>query len=258
MHHQKLILFDFDGVIVDGIAEYWSSSKLACEKYLSNNVNTLNINKYIEVPKIFIEMRPWVKYGWEMVLITHEILKACKPLNNITKVSFLKNYEENCSELLLENSWNSLKLQQYLDDARAFQIKTDLSKWLSLHKPFNEVISFIRYAQDKGYVIGIISTKGKIFTSRILQKLDIYPELIFGYESGNKIDIISNLSLNYDIRGFIEDRKKTLLNVLENNQTKFISCYLAEWGYLKSTDKNNLPKGITLLKIKNLEDLLAN
>ena len=258
MHQPKLILFDFDGVIVNGIDEYWFSSKLACEKYLLTNSQDLNINNYVEVPKIFVEIRPWVKYGWEMVLITHEILKTYEPLNNHTKNSFLENYEENCSKLLLRYSWNSSKLQQCLDDAREFQIKNDLKRWISFHRPFEEVISFINYAKDKGYKIGVISTKGKNFTSTILSNLNIFPELIFGYESGAKVDIISNLSLNYDIKGFIEDRRKTLSNILQNNKTKFINCYLAEWGYLKSTDKLDLPQGIKLLKIKNLEDLVAN
>ena len=193
-----------------------------------------------------------------MVLITHEILKKYKPLNNLTKNSFLENYEENCSKLLLEYSWKSIELQQSLDNARVFQIRNDFKKWISLHRPFNEVVSFIKYAKDKGFKIGVISTKGKIFTSKILSNLDIFPELIFGYESGSKIDIISNLSINYEITGFVEDRRKTLLNILENDQTKFINCFLAEWGYLKSTDKINLPKGIKLLKIKNLEDIVAN
>ena len=258
MHHQKLILFDFDGVIVNGIEEYWFSSKLACKKYLLNYAKNLNIDKYIEVPKIFVEIRPWVKYGWEMVLIAHEILKTYEPLNNLTKNSFLKNYEVNCSKLLLEYSWKSIKLQQCLDDARVFQIKNDLDKWISLHRPFHEVVSFIKYAQGKGYKIGVISTKGKTFTSKILSNLNIFPELIFGYESGAKVDIIENLALSYEIKGFVEDRRKTLINILQNNQTKFINCYLAEWGYLKSTDKIDLPKGIKLLKIKNLEDLVAN
>ncbi len=56
MHHQKLILLDFDGVIVNGIDEYWFSSKLACKKYLLTNSNNLNINNYIEVPKIFMKL----------------------------------------------------------------------------------------------------------------------------------------------------------------------------------------------------------
>tara|TARA_B100001121_G_C18286281_1_gene433119 strand:- start:12 stop:593 length:582 start_codon:yes stop_codon:yes gene_type:complete len=193
-----------------------------------------------------------------MVLITHEILKTYEPLNDLTKDSFIKNYEENCSKLLLKYFWDSIELQQYLDNARSFQIKNDLKKWISLHRPFNEVINFMRYAKDKGYKIGVISTKGKTFTTKILSNLNIFPELIFGYESGAKVKIIENLTLNYDIKGFVEDRRKTLLDILRNNQTKFIKCYLAEWGYLKNDDKNDLPQGIKLLKIKNLEDLVAN
>tara|TARA_B100000212_G_scaffold204597_1_gene154391 strand:- start:178 stop:954 length:777 start_codon:yes stop_codon:yes gene_type:complete len=258
VHRQKLILFDFDGVIIDGIDEYWFSSKLACEKYLLSDLNNINMNKNIKVPKIFAEIRPWVKYGWEMVLITHEILKTHEPLNNLIKNSFLENYEKNCSQLLLEYSWKSIELQRCLDHARVFQIKNDLKKWISLHQPFNEVVSFIKSAKDKGYKIGIISTKGKTFTSKILSNLNIFPELIFGYESGAKVDIISKLSLSYEIKGFVEDRRKTLLDIMQNNQTKNINCYLAEWGYLKSTDKIDLPEGIKLLKIKNLEDLVAN
>ena len=258
MHHQKLILFDFDGVIVNGIEEYWFSSKFACEKYLLNNSKNLDIDKYIEVPKIFVEIRPWVKYGWEMVLITNEILKTHEPLNNLTKNSFLENYEENCSKLLLKYSLNSNELQQYLDNARLFQIKKDLKRWISLHRPFNEVVSFIRYAKTKGYNIGVISTKGQTFTSKILSSLNIFPELIFGYESGAKVDIISNLSLSYDIKGFIEDRRQTLTDMLQNSQLKSINYYLAEWGYLKYSDKIDLPQGIKLLKMKNLKDLVAN
>ena len=258
MHHQKLILLDFDGVIVNGIDEYWFSSKLACEKYLLTHSKNLNINNYIEVPKIFVEIRPWVKYGWGMGLIAHEILKTYEPLNNHTKNSFIENYEENCLKLLLRYSWNSSKLQQCLDQAREFQIKNDLNRWISLHRPFNEVISFIKYAKDKGYKIGVISTKGKNFTSKILSNLKIFPDLIFGYESGAKVDIISNLSQNYDIKGFVEDRRNTLLNILQNDKTKFINCFLAEWGFLKSTDTIDLPQGIKLLKIKNLKDLVAN
>ena len=258
MHRQKLILFDFDGVIVDGIDEYWFSSKLACEKYLLRNSNNITNNHNIKVPKIFIEIRPWVKYGWEMVLMTHEILKPYEPLNSQTKNPFLENYEKNCSKLLLEYSWKSFELQKYLDDEREFQIKNDLKQWISLHRPFNEVVSFIKYAKEKGYKIGVISTKGQSFTAKILSNLNIFQELIFGYESGTKVDIISNLTLSYDIKGFIEDRRKTLSNILKNDQTKFINCYLAEWGYLKSTDKFDLPCGIKILKMKNLKDLVAN
>ena len=161
---------------------------------------------------------------------------------------------QSLSEILV----NELKKQGIENCRIEGKDSNDLKKWISLHRPFNEVVRFIKFAKNKGYKIGIISTKGKTFTEKILSYLDIHPELIFGYESGPKVKIISNLSLSYDIKGFVEDRRKTLSKILQNNQTKFINCYLAEWGYLKSTDKIDLPQGIKLLKIKNLEDLVAN
>ena len=57
--------------------------------------------------------------------------------------------------------------------------------------------------------------------------------------------------------GFLEDRKKTLMNIKHNSDTKHIPCYLADWGYLKTTDRINLPSEIKLLKLRNLEELLA-
>ena len=75
MTDQKIFLFDFDGVIVDGMDEYWHSSLLACEKFLNSPNIAVDQKLYKKVPNTFKEIRPWVKYGWEMVLITHEIIK---------------------------------------------------------------------------------------------------------------------------------------------------------------------------------------
>jgi len=45
---QKIFLFDFDGVIVDGMQEYWHSSLLACERYLNSPNITINQKLYQE------------------------------------------------------------------------------------------------------------------------------------------------------------------------------------------------------------------
>ena len=105
--------------------------------------------------------------------------------------------------------------------------------------------------------IGVLTTKGKIFAEKMLKQLNIFPEFIFGYESGTKIKIAENLTQTYEILGFIEDRKKTLINLKKNSGTSHIPCFLADWGYLKDSDRNNLSNGILLLKLSNLEELVA-
>jgi len=43
---QKIFLYDFDGVIVDGMQEYWHSSLLACERYLNSHNITIDQKLY--------------------------------------------------------------------------------------------------------------------------------------------------------------------------------------------------------------------
>ncbi len=257
MSSQKLFLFDFDGVIVDGMNEYWHSSLLTFEKFLNCPNILIDQDLYKKVSNTFIEIRPWVKYGWEMLIIVHQIIKRKDPLNNQNKINFLNKYNQNCQKVLLENYWVADDLQKSLDNARKYQIDNNFDNWIKLHKPFYEVIDFIEKIKKKNIQTGIITTKGKIFAGKFLERLNIFPELIFGYESGTKVEITSKLSREYEILGFIEDRRNTLIDIKQNSVTNNIPCYLADWGYLKSIDRLNLPYEIKLLKLKSLENLLA-
>ena len=51
--------------------------------------------------------------------------------------------------------------------------------------------------------------------------------------------------------------KKTLINIKRNAETCHIPCFLADWGYLKESDKNKLSTEIKLLKLGNIGELVA-
>ncbi len=257
MTDQKVFLFDFDGVIVDGMDEYWHSSLLACEKFLNSPNIVVDQKLYKKVPNIFKEIRPWVKYGWEMILIVHEILKKENSLNNFNKDNYINKYHQNCQRILKDNCWLAKDLQEILDKSREYQIEKDFEKWVNLHNPFFEVVKFMEELKKREIKTGIITTKGKIFAEKILKQLNIFPEFVFGYESGTKIEIAEKVTQTYEILGFIEDRKKTLINIKQNYKTSHIPCLLADWGYLKETDRYNLSNGIKLLKLDDLEQLVA-
>ncbi len=257
MSSQKIFLFDFDGVIVDGMQEYWHTSLLACERYLNSPYISVDQKLYKRVPNSFKEIRPWVKYGWEMILIVHEIIKTENPLTNDNKDDFINNYYQNCQKILKDNYWLAEDLQTILNKSREYQIHKDFRKWVDLHNPFFEVINLIEELSKREIKTGIITTKGKIFAEKILRQLNIYPEFVFGYESGTKIKIAQKLSETNEILGFIEDRKKTLIEIKQNSETSHIPCFLANWGYLKESDRYNLNNGIKLLKLVNLEELVA-
>ena len=257
MPGQKLFLFDFDGVIVDGMKEYWHSSLLACENFLNSPDIKIDQTFYNSISNTFKEIRPWVKYGWEMVLIVHEIVRKENALNEKNKKKFIDKYDQNCQKILKDNLWLAKDLQQFLDESRRSQIDQDFEMWVNLHNPFYEVLNFIEKLKKNRINTGIITTKGETFAAKILEKLNIFPEFIFGYESGTKVEIASHLSKQYDIVGFLEDRRKTLADITKNPETKNIPCFLADWGYLKESDRNSLPQEIRLLKLKNLENTLA-
>ena len=238
--------------------EYWHSSLLACEKYLNSPYISVDQKLYKRVPNTFKEIRPWVKYGWEMVLIVHEIIKKENPIKNHNKDDFINNYHQNCQRILKYNSWIDKDLQKILDKSRKYQINKNFERWVNLHNPFFEVINFLKELKKREIKTGIITTKGKIFAEKILKQLNIFPEFIFGYESGTKIKIAEKLTKTHKILGFIEDRKKTLIDIKNNSGTSHIPCFLADCGYLKDSDRYNLSDEIILLKLNNLEELVAN
>ena len=237
--------------------EYWHSSLLACERYLNSPNITIDQKLYQGVPNSFKEIRPWVKYGWEMILIVHEIIKTENPLKSDNKNDFINNYHQNCQRILNENSWKAEDIQKMLDKSRKYQIDKDFKSWVNLHKPFFEIINFMKELSKREIKTGFITTKGKIFAEKILKQLNIFPEFIFGYESGTKIKIAEKLTKTYEILGFIEDRKKTLIDIKHNSKTSHIPCFLADWGYLKDSDRDNLSNNIKLLNLNDLEHLLA-
>ena len=237
--------------------EYWHSSLLACERYLNSPNITIDQKLYQGVPNSFKEIRPWVKYGWEMILIVHEIIKTENPLKSDNKDDFINNYHQNCQRILNENSWIAEDIQKMLDKSRKYQIDKDFKSWVNLHNPFFEILNFMEELREKGIKTAVITTKGKIFAEKILKQLNIYPEIIFGYEAGTKTKIAEKLAQHYEILGFIEDRKKTLIDIKQNSETSHIPCFLANWGYLKESDRYNLSNEIKLLKLGNLEELVA-
>ena len=171
--------------------------------------------------------------------------------------SYINKYHQNCQRILEDNCWHAEDLQKILDESRKYQIEKDFEKWVNLHNPFFEVINFMEALSKREIQSAIITTKGKVFTEKILKQLNIFPEFIFGYESGTKIKIAEKLTQTYEILGFIEDRKKTLIDIKQNSETSHIPCFLADWGYLKESDKNKLSNEIKLLKLGNLGELVA-
>ena len=255
MKTKPLLIFDLDGVIIDGMDEYWHSSRQACINLLGGELNNYLTN---EIPEAFKYLRPWVQHGWEMVLITAELTRPESYLISEGWKKFAKHYSERCKEALEIWQWHPRQIQQVLDKVRTDQINKNLNAWLAKHECFSGIPDRINELQKEENDIAILTTKGAEFTGRLLKLFQIKSNLLYGHESGSKIDVLTQISQDRTILGFIEDRRATLEKVLKTPGLNSIPCFLASWGYLKPNDSKNLPQGIYLLEQKTFTRPLAN
>ena len=246
MTEKPLLVLDFDGVIVDGIEEYWSSSRQTCLNILSAKEKDI-ISFPSEIPKTFKAMRPWVHHGWEMVILAAECSHKSSQLNLKGLHDFSKNYQIECSLSLKKWGWTASQLQEALNQTRREAISNNFNQWLDFHQPFSLVTQRLKTIEKEGIEFAVLTTKSIEFTNKLLDCFDVQPKLVFGHESGSKVHVLNQLLKKRIIIGFIEDRRTTLEKVLEDPKLRSIPCYLASWGYLKPQDMNNLPSGITLL-----------
>jgi len=253
---KPLLVLDFDGVIVDGIKEYWSSSRQTCLNILSSQEKEL-IFLPNDIPITFRNMRPWVHHGWEMVILAAECADKTSQLNLKGIENFSKNYSKECTSALTGRGWTPSKLQEALNQTRREAISNNFSQWLNFHQPFSLVTQRLKTLENEGIEFAVLTTKSIEFTKKLLDCFDLQPKLVFGHESGSKVDVLNQLLQKRIIRGFIEDRRTTLEKVLENQTLRSIPCYLASWGYLKPQDRNNLPPGIKLLNLDILREPIS-
>ena len=257
MIKKPLLVFDFDGVIVDGIKEYWSSSRQTCLNILPAKEKEI-VYFPNEIPKAFKAMRPWVHHGWEMVILAAECSNKTSQLNLKGLEKFSKNYQIECSLALKKWGWKSFQLQESLNQTRREAISNNFNQWLNFYQPFPFVNKRLRSLEREGIEFAVLTTKSIEFTNKLLDSFDLKPKLVFGHESGSKLEVLNQLLKTRIIQGFIEDRRTTLEQVLEDPNLKSIPCYLASWGYLKPEDKDNLPNGIKLLNPDSLREPISN
>tara|TARA_B100000579_G_scaffold357297_1_gene313232 strand:+ start:50 stop:829 length:780 start_codon:yes stop_codon:yes gene_type:complete len=254
---EPLLVLDFDGVIVDGIEEYWASSRQTCLNIFSAQEKEI-ISLSNEIPTNFKAMRPWVHHGWEMVLLAAECSDKNSQLNVKGIEKFSKNYSKECSLALNKWGWEPTQLQEALNQTRREAITHNLNKWLNYHQPFSSVVHRLQRLEEEGIEFAVLTTKSIEFTKKLLDCFKLQPKLIFGHESGSKVAVLNQLLKKRIIRGFIEDRRITLEKVTEDPKLKSIPCYLASWGYLKPEDRKNLPSSIQLLNLKTLKKPISN
>ena len=246
MTAHPLLVFDFDGLIVDGMAEYWWSAWMAAQR-LDAEPQGLGPDA---VPQGFRRLRPWVHHGWEMVLLAAEY-------SQLEVSAWVADYAGQQAEAMARWGVSPDMLQQALDRVRHHALTSVRPQWLALHRPFPGVVERLKVLGSEDVDWAVLTTKGAAFTAELLDGLGLQPWRLYGREDGTKPDVLLRLQEERPLRAFVEDRRATLETVLATPGLGQLSCLLVRWGYLKPQDLIGLPDGMHSIDLKGLNRPLA-
>jgi len=242
------LVFDFDGVLVDGMEEYWSSAREAAIGLRSDFALPE------EAPTAFRRLRPRVHKGWEMVLLA--LLLASHPEGLLEEQ--VGPDPEWSTQLLPDWAGGPGSLQQPLETARELAIASDLDRWLARYHFYPGVVRRLQGLRVEGVAWGVLTTKAERFTRQILDSRQLAPSWVIGHERGSKTEVLKVLQRqSHQQIWFVEDRRETLEAVRAVPELASVRCYLASWGYLRPEDFIGLPEEIQLLKPEEFAASLA-
>lgn len=218
----SLLAFDFDGVICNGVREYFQTS---WQVYLRLwGVAGQLPSAHLE--QMFYHLRPVVETGWEMPVLIHALESG------FTEESILQDWSNIALELLHHHRLLPPDVGNLVDEVRDRWIHTDLEGWLGLHDFYPGMIDYLKSLED----FVIISTKEARFIQALLERqgVAITVDRIYGKEQQrSKAETLKTFQGKNLI--FIEDRLKTLQSIAHHPELDSVQLLLADWGY-------NLPK----------------
>jgi phosphoglycolate phosphatase-like HAD superfamily hydrolase len=229
-----LPVFDFDGVLVDGMPEYWWSARRAA----------LELDPSLDLPEqaplAFGQLRPRIHKGWEMVLVAAELGRPDFDLD-----AAFADYDATLQGALARCGRGAGELQAALELVRQAALASDPDAWLALHRFYPGVVERLRSLEAEGVGWAVLTTKGGAFASRLLAAAGLAPLAVYGHEQGSKPEVLLRLRGLQRPLWFVEDRRPTLELVRTTAGLEEVRCFLALWGYLAPGDVEGLePLGI--------------
>jgi phosphoglycolate phosphatase-like HAD superfamily hydrolase len=224
----QILALDFDGVICDGILEYFQTTKRTYETIWKVG----DRDRLDQFADQFYRLRPVIETGWEMPILLRALVLEI-PNENI-----LDNWPAILKNLLESDQLDKSLIIQNFDKVRDEWITQDLDSWLGLHCFYPGVIERLKQMLNSSTQLYIISTKESRFTQTLLaeQGVLINPQYILGKEVKQPKyktlrQILDQNQLNPEQLWFVEDLLKTLQLVADQPNLNKLGLFLADWGY---------------------------
>lgn len=239
MNNQQptILALDFDGVICDGLIEYFATTKKTYQQIWHHN----HIGDDLALS--FYKLRPVIETGWEMPILLRALVLG------ITEAEILTDWSAIAGKIIESESeqLNKKELAQKLDQVRDSWINSDLDGWLKLHRFYPGVIDRLQQIINSSVELYIVTTKEGRFVKRLLQErgIDLPVAKIIGKESKRpKYETLRIIRDNTNTAGanlsiyFVEDRLPALQQVAQQSDLQFVKLFLADWGYNIERDRN--------------------
>ncbi len=225
-----LLVLDFDGVICNGLREYFQSSKGVYQQIWQGQT-AADLDRH---GANFYQLRPVIETGWEMPLLLRALVVGIDP------VEIQKDWHSICQTLQTQENVGKSQLAPALDQVRDAYINNDLDYWLGLHDFYPGVVEQLSHWLNSGSPqwLYIVTTKEGRFVQQLLKDQQITFPLgqIIGKEIKQpKFKTLEQLLQKHQCPSsqmwFVEDMVTTLQSVARQPVLDQTALFLADWGY---------------------------
>ena len=231
-----ILALDFDGVLCDGMLEYFQTSWRTYSQIWQPESQTPP--DYLAPD--FYRLRPVVEVGWEMPILLRALVLG------VSEEKILQDWPMVALEIIESEQLDAADIGKKVDAVRDEWIATDLDGWLGLHRFYPGVIERVHGLLSAPQAspleiptqLFIVTTKEGRFVKQLLQQqgIQLSEERIIGKEIKRpKHQTLRLLIEAFTGEGvtlwFVEDRLKTLQSVQQQADLNHVSLYLADWGY---------------------------
>lgn len=225
-----LLALDFDGVLCDGLLEYFAIACLTHQQlwHFSEPIPG-------ELEDAFYQLRPVIETGWEMPVLIQALIEGRSP-DEITH-----HWRAIAEDIVQRDRLVPAQLSQALDANRDQWIREDLEGWLDLHRFFPGVIDRLQniLASPETELV-IITTKEERFVRQLLALAGVSHEAIAIFGKATRQPKATTLKQWIGQKStiwFVEDMLPTLHKVVQEPALNSVQLFLADWGYNTPADR---------------------
>jgi phosphoglycolate phosphatase-like HAD superfamily hydrolase len=251
-----ILALDFDGVVCDGLLEYFATTKQAYKLIWSAEVDD-------SFAPSFYRLRPVIETGWEMPILLRALVTG------ISEAEILTSFQAIALQITEAEGLSKQEVVQKLDGVRDDWIKHNLADWLSLHRFYPGMIEQLKQILNSAVKLYIVTTKEGRFVKQLLQQqgIDLPAAQIIGKESKRpKYETLRIIRDRHQQPGenikitFVEDRLPALQQVAQQDDLKLVELFLADWGYNLEGDRAIAAqdKRIKLLSLERFQQDLTS